>query len=150
MHIATPLHFEGIIKYEDTSNVTDMSHMFAYCRRLIAVPELDFSNVTNMSSMFMYCEELTTIPQINVLNVTNLDGIVYKCESLTTIHLININANIDISFSTKFTREALLEVIGNLVAQTSETKFIGMGSTNLAKLTDEDKAIATGKGWTLA
>jgi hypothetical protein len=27
---------------------------------------------------------------------------------------------------------------------------VTMGSTNLAKLTDEEKAIATNKGWTLA
>lgn len=72
------------------------------------------------------------------------------CRSLEQINMININANLDISASTKFTREALLEIIGNLKAQTSGTKRLTMGSTNLAKLTDEDKAIATNKGWTLA
>ena len=58
--------------------------------------------------------------------------------------------DLDISSSTKFTREALVEIIGNLKAQTSGSKNLTMGSTNLAKLTDEDKAVATGKGWTLA
>ena len=72
------------------------------------------------------------------------------CSSLEEIHMININANLSISASTKFTREALLEIIGNLKAQTSGTKTLTMGSKNLAKLTDEDKAIATNKGWTLA
>ena len=72
------------------------------------------------------------------------------CYNLETIHIININANLDIHYSTKFTREALLEIIGNLKAQTSGTKTLTMGSDNLAKLTDEDKAIATNKGWTLA
>lgn len=72
------------------------------------------------------------------------------CSSLETIHMINVNANLNISSSTKFTREALLEIIGNLKAQTSGNKTLTMGETNLAKLTDEDKAIATNKGWTLA
>ena len=72
------------------------------------------------------------------------------CSSLEEIHMININVNLNISSSTKFTREALLEILGNLKAQTSGTKTLTMGSTNLAKLTDEDKAIATNKGWTLA
>ena len=63
--------------------------------------------------------------------------------------MINIGTNLDISSSTKFTREALLEIIGNLKTVTS-TKTLTMGSTNLAKLTEEDKAIATNKGWTLA
>ena len=71
------------------------------------------------------------------------------CSSLEQIHMININANLRINSSTKFTREALLEIIGNLKAQTSGTKTLTMGATNLAKLTDEDKAIATNKGWTL-
>ena len=73
-----------------------------------------------------------------------------SCSKLTAIHMININANLDISASTKFTREALVEIIGNLKAQTSGSKKLTMGSTNLAKLTDEDKAVATNKGWTLA
>ena len=72
------------------------------------------------------------------------------CSSLEEIHMININVNLNISASTKFTREALLEILGNLKAQTSGSKKLTMGSTNLAKLTDEDKAIATNKGWTLA
>ena len=73
-----------------------------------------------------------------------------SCNVLEEIHMININANLDIHYSTKFTREALLEIIGNLKAQTSGNKTLTMGATNLAKLTDEDKAIATNKGWTLA
>ena len=53
-----------------------------------------------------------------------------------------------IDASTKFTREALVEIIGNL-AEVTSTQTLTMGSTNLAKLTDDDKAVATGKGWTL-
>ena len=71
------------------------------------------------------------------------------CDKLEAVHIKNINANLDISSSTKFTREALLEIIGNL-KNVTETKTLRMGSTNLAKLTNEDKAIATNKGWTLA
>lgn len=71
------------------------------------------------------------------------------CSSLEQIHMININTDLDISASTKFTREALVEVIGNLKAQTSGTKTLTMGETNLAKLTDADKKVATDKGWVL-
>ena len=63
--------------------------------------------------------------------------------------MLNIGANLDIHYSAKFTREALLEIIGNLKTVTT-TKRLTMGATNLAKLTEEDKAIATNKGWTLA
>ena len=38
----------------------------------------------------------------------------------------------------------------NNLATIGTTKTITLGATNLAKLTEGEKAIATGKGWTLA
>ena len=134
----------------DTKNVTNMDSMFSNCFNLANVPLFDTKNVTNMASMFYYCSNLTTVPLFDTSKVTSMNHMFYNCSNLETIHMININANLNISASTKFTREALLEIIGNLKAQTSGTKTLTMGSTNLAKLTDEDKKIATDKGWTLA
>ena len=134
----------------DTSKVTNMNSMFFVCSKLTTIPQLDTSNVTDMGSMFSICSSLTVIPQFDASKVTNMTSMFYICSSLTAIHMININANLDISSSTKFTREALVEIIGNLKAQTSGSKKLIMGSENLAKLTDEDKSVATGKGWTLA
>ena len=133
----------------DTSNVTDMNSMLQDCSRLTNVPSFDTSNVTDMNSMFSNCSRLTSIPSLDTRNVTDMFGMFYYCSSLETIHMINIGVNLDIHYSTKFTREALLEIIGNLKTVTS-TKKLTMGATNLAKLTEEDKAIATNKGWTLA
>lgn len=73
----------------------------------------------------------------------------YDCSNLTEIHMTGMKVSFDIASSTKFTRDALVEILNNLATVTS-TKTLTMGSTNLAKLTDEDKAIATNKGWTLA
>ena len=171
---STAQSFEGCLQPSDTKNVTDMHSMFYECSSLATIPQLDTSKVTNMNSMFFVCSKLTTIPQLDTSNVTDMGSMFsicssltvipqfdaskvtsmksmfYICSSLTAIHMININANLDISSSTKFTREALVEIIGNLKAQTSGSKKLIMGSTNLAKLTDEDKSVATGKGWTLA
>ena len=134
----------------DTSKVTNMYSMFSSCSKLTTVPQFDTSNVTNMAYMFQDCPKLTVIPQFDTSKVTNMSSMFNYCNNLEEIHMININDNLDIHYSTKFTREALLEIIGNLKAQTSGTKTLTIGSTNLAKLTDEDKAIATNKGWTLA
>ena len=147
---STATSFEGCWQYDDTANVTSMDNMFVSCNSIITVPLFDTSNVTNMSYMFNTCLNLTSVPLFDTSNVTNMSNMFSNCSSLEAIHMININANLDISSSTKFTREALVEVIGNLKAQTSGTKTLTMGSTNLAKLTEEDKAIATNKGWTLA
>ena len=171
---STATSFDGCWQYDDSANVTDMYYMFYNCSKLTAVPLFDTSKVTNMASMFYYCSKLTrvplfdtskvtsmasmfgvcskltTVPQFDASNVTSMNYMFSNCNNLEAIHMININAKLDISASTKFTREALIEIIGNLKAQTSGTKTLTMGATNLAKLTDEDKAIATNKGWTLA
>lgn len=142
--------FEGCWQYDDTANVTDMDSMFSSCLSLTTVPLFDTANVKYMASMLYGCSKITTVPRFDTSKVTNMNYMFSNCNNLEEIHMININANLDISASTKFTREALLEIIGNLKAQTSGTKTLTMGSTNLKKLTDEDKAIATNKGWTLA
>ena len=171
---STATSFEGCWQFEDTANVTDMGSMFANCSKLTTVPLFDTSKVTNMYSMFFSCSKLTTVPlfdtsnvtnmnymfqdcpnlinvpQFDTSNVTNMNNMFSYCNNLEEIHMININNNLDIHASTKFTREALLEIIGNLKAQTSGSKKLTMGSTNLAKLTDEDKKIATDNGWPLA
>ena len=133
----------------DTSKVTNMSYMFFSCSKLTSVPSFDTSNVTDISNMFSYCSKLTSVPSFDTSKVTNMSSMFSGCSKLETIHMKNIGTNLNISASTLFTREALLEIIGNLKTVTS-TMRLTMGSTNLAKLTEEDKAIATNKGWTLA
>ena len=132
----------------DTGKVTNMNNMFASCSKLTTIPLLNTSKVTDMSYMFASCSKLTTIPALDVSNVTNMEEMLYRCQNLTAVSILNIGSSLDISASTKFTREALVEIIGNLKT-VSVTKTLTMGSTNLAKLTDDDKAIATNKGWTL-
>ena len=173
--LSSATSFNDIIKYNDTSNVTDMSvlflscssltsiplldtstvtsmyYMFSNCSSLTSIPQLDTSNVTDMSGLFEYCTSLTSIPQLDTSNVTNMTDMFSKCSSLTSIKMKNMKVSFDISASTEFTREALLELINNCFDLTTlnKTATLTMGSTNLAKLTDEDKAIATAKGWTL-
>ena len=48
-----------------------------------------------------------------------------------------------------YDRESIVKVLNNLQSITT-TQTLTLGSTLLAKLTDEDKKIATDKGWTLA
>lgn len=134
----------------NTSKATNMGYMFYYGSNLKTVPQYDTSNVTNTQYMFYGCYNLKIIPSYNIMKVTNTTYMFMGCNNLEAIHMININANLDISYSVSFTREALLEILGNLKAQTSGSKKLTMGADNLAKLTDEDKAIATNKGWTLA
>lgn len=135
----------------NTSNVTNMSHMFEYCYELTSIPQLNTSNVTDMRYMFSNCRNLMSIPALDTSNVTDMEQMFVGCRSLIKISMLNIANNLSISSCTKMTRDALLEVLGNLKDLTGSTsKTLTLGSTLLAKLTDEDKLIATNKNWTLA
>ena len=99
--------------------------------------------------MFYNCNNLTSIPHCNVSKVTNLEGMFAYCYSLKSILMYGMKVKFDISASTQFEQSDLVTILNNLGTVTSNTTLT-MGSTNLAKLTNEDKAIATAKGWTLA
>ena len=135
----------------DTSNVTSMRCMFQKCGSLTSVSTFDTSKVTDMNAMFYLCNSLSSVPTFDTSKVTDMSYMLESCSSLKEVHMFGMKVNFDISSSTKFTREALLEIINNCQDLTGQTSHrIQMGSTNLAKLTDEDKLIATNKNWTLA
>ena len=74
----------------NTSNVTDMSEMFAGLNEItsIDISEWDTSNVTNMSNMFGYCEHLTSVGDISnwdTSNVTDMSRMFSVCDDLTFI-----------------------------------------------------------------
>lgn len=146
--------FEGCSKLTtihqlNTSKVNNMKNMFYDCVSLTSVPQFNTNNVNDMSNMFGWCQKLTVIPQWNVSSVTNMNNMFLGCSSLKSILMTGMQVSFNISASTKFEESDLVTILNNLATVTS-TKTLTMGATNLAKLTDEDKAIATNKGWTLA
>ena len=73
----------------NTSNVTKMMSMFAYCSNLtsVDVSNFDTSNVTDMRSMFRCCNSLTSldVSHFDTKNVTNMGYMFYGCSSLTSL-----------------------------------------------------------------
>ena len=87
----------GVIKLQDTSNVTNMYYMFGNCTNLRTIPLIDTSNVVNMNNMFSYCNSLLFIPQLNTSKVTNMSQIFNNCKSLTTIPQLDTSKVTDMS-----------------------------------------------------
>lgn len=77
---------------------------------------------------------------------------IYECDNLSDIQLqsgFNVSANFsNCSALTAKSMVAMFNALRNLVGSTA--KSLTLGATNLAKLTAEQKAIATTKNWTLA
>ena len=81
----------------DTSNVTNMESMFAYCERISSI---DFSNfntskVSNMKNMFRYLGDLTSLnlSSFNTSSVTTMESMFYDCSSLTNLNLSSFNTS---------------------------------------------------------
>ena len=133
----------------DLHNGTSFKSAWRVCSSLTAFPALDLSKGTNFESTWESCSSLTTMPQLDLSAGTNFSMAWYYCEDLTNLGGFGaIKENFDLSSSPNLTVDSLMNVITQAATVTGKTmKF---GSTNLAKLSDEQKAVATSKGWTLA
>ena len=81
----------------DTSGVTDMSWMFAYCDMTpsLDLTGLDTSNVTDMSHMFEYCLYMRTL-NISCFNTSKVKNMEYMFEDCTWLQELDVS-NFDTS-----------------------------------------------------
>ena len=151
----------------DTSNGTNFNTMFGTCKSLVRIPELDTHNMEKAEQMFSSCEKLTTIPLLNASktksilyafsycsSLTNFGGLENIGEAYSTTQKANyVYYQVELSYSSRLTHESLLNVINNLYdikTKGCNTQKLVLGTSNLAKLTAEEIAIATAKGWTVS
>lgn len=159
----------------NTSKGTNFSYMFSSCSSMINVPNIDVSLGTDFRDMLSSCVLLTDV-YLDTLNGTRFDYMFWNCTSLKSV---TVNISKATSLSYMFSGCTLLESITfincikisglNLsscpltdggasiisdslydYSNSSTTYILKLGTTNLGKLTDEQKAIATNKGWTLS
>ena len=109
----------------------------------------DANVVRSFRYAFQNNTNIEILPAVNCTKASGLDTAFKGCTNLKELKFYNITRNIDLSDCTKMTRDALVEVLNNL-ATVTETRTCTLGANNLSKLTDFDKANATGKGWRLA
>lgn len=127
------------------------SHLFYIntSLELVEFDDCDFSNVITIQQAFDSCSKLK-----NISGLKNLGkGYTQKTTNYSYY-------NLSFSSSHLLTHESLIEVIDKLydlnltygVANggTLYSQKLTLGSTNLAKLTADEIAIATNKGWTVA
>ncbi len=154
-------------------NRTSLYDAFAQMYNLLSIEEIDTSNITNMYGAFRECENLITIPALNAEKVTNIDGVLSYTNSLTNVGgFINLGMAYDTSkeanysnytlqlgrlymdsYSKNLTHESLMNIINNLYdikTKGCNAQKLILGTTNINKLTSEEIAIATEKGWTVS
>ena len=154
----TKIRDYAFYKYSNLSNVTIPNsitsigeYAFSDCTGLTSI-DLNEGITSIGDSAFYKCSSLTSITIPNsVIRIEN--GVFDRCSNLTNVTIENgFNANnLNLSASTKYTHDTILSWLNALYDRTGLSTYkLIIGTTNLNKLTDEEKAIATNKNWTLA
>lgn len=85
------------MSYLNTSEVTNMEGMFAYCANItsIDVSHFDTSNVTDMNAMFSLCYKLTDldVSQFNTAKVTDMGCMFMSCLALRSLDLSSFDTS---------------------------------------------------------
>lgn len=156
-----------IPKYE-IGNLISLSYAFNNCESLEEIPQIDTSNVTDFTGTFYGCKRLKNISLLDCGKVTTFTYASYNkvfrsCESLENLGGLkdlgkSFTTNqlyVYLTDSPKLTYSSLMNLINNLYDMTLNTSFkntptLYLHSSTKALLSDEDIAIATSKGWTIA
>lgn len=165
-------------KYSGDFNATNsISGLFQQCTNLSGDISINAPNATSANSAFYLCKNINSITLTTApltiygqmfLNATKLQSVYnlnlgetseaqyqpFYCSNLTNITFADgsiINNSTSFSSCTKLTVDSILNILNILKDLTGSTfATLTLGAENLAKLTDEQKAIATNKNWVLA
>lgn len=85
-------HIECVDDDYDVSQVTNISHLFNGCYRLIKAPTMNTSHITNAQQIFNTCESLVTVPVYDFSSLTgnNNYNMFNYCPLLSNDSLNNI------------------------------------------------------------
>lgn len=154
-------------------SATNMTYFFQGCSSLITIPEIDTFKISSMNYMFQDCSSLTTLPLLNMEKITSINSAfskTYNLENVLGFYALGkaytsktknySNYQLNLSDSTKLTHDSLMNIINNLYdlnltykvssGGTLASQSLKIGSENIAKLTEEEIAIATAKGWNVS
>ena len=126
----------------DTSNVTTMSYMFSDCYSLTSldVKNFDTSNVTDMSYMFDYCNGLTSLDVSNfdTSQVTDMSWMFYECTHLTSLDLRSFDTSNVTSMSDMFRNCSSLTILDVSSFDTSKVTDMSAMFEDCSSLTSLD------------
>ena len=157
----------------NTSAGTNFTSMFAGCNSLMEVPLLNTISATNLTQMFNGAQSIIYLPSFNTANVTTVSSTFQNCYNLRELPALSlpvctvftswINGNTSLSKSGVINPTRSHSYTGNSLSQANiVTIFNNLGTASVAQtitvssnpgyagLTVGERAIATGKGWTIA
>lgn len=136
--------------YLDDNRVALYLGFFNECSKLQAIPK-EFTNQLSpyrLRCIFSGCYVLESVPYLDMTNAFYGLGMFDERVNLKELNLVNINIAIDLSFCINLTKSSLQNVLAGLKDRNGQEKLsIGLGSVNIAKLTQNELNVAINKNW---
>lgn len=125
---------------------------------LKVLQEIDFSgtDTSHISTFLNFCNTCSALVRFKGIldvksNTANIANIFGNCSNLEEVYIKNLNSSgLNLSGSPKLKKECLVFLLENAIATSSETRTINMGPSNTAKLSPEELAVGTNKGYTIS
>ena len=140
----------------DFSKCFNFKEAFAYCTGIETLPVIDMSNASATNTNYVFdSSTIKTIRKIILgtksksqylfLRADGLENVEFEGEILSSMYFNSAN---------NLTHDSLMNIINALKDYSEDTSgtvyTITLGSTNKAKLTDDELNMITNKGWTYA
>ena len=145
-----------------SKEVIDCFTMFKDCRSITTIPEYDFSSADNVEQLLNNCVNLKSLPLLDFGKVKKINSFFGENELTYLTDLggfqnlkIDWNDGYGLNKCPNLTKESVLNVINHLYdfranGDSTTTKTIKFNSKSLSLLSDEEKQIATNKGWVIS
>ena len=141
----------------DLSGVTAFNATFDNCRSLASISFPGTIHITQNQGMYLTFRRCVKLETIDLSNLDFTSNATFNqtfawCDSLKNLTFkadAGIAQNISVNNCEQLTVTSLLSLF-NALATVTAARTCTIGSVNLAKLSEAEKAIATDKGWTLA
>ena len=139
----------------DTSKATNLESFAQVTDAILRFNVIDLSSANNTYGMLWNCNNLKRVEKVISSEKTSYLAHAFRAPNLEHCLFEGIIAQngFSVQYCTKLDKESLLSILDCLkdyAYDTSGTVWkVTLGSTNLDKLSAEEKAIATNKGWVL-
>lgn len=132
-----------------TQNILNTAGTFQGCASLVKAPDWNLSFATSVATMFSGCTNLASIPEYNLAGVTSVTTNMFlNCYQLQKGKTTGLRYTITYQ-NCKLSRTALVDIFNGLGTAVGTQSITITSNYGAASLTAGERAIATGKGWTI-
>lgn len=149
---------EAVLLPKFTRGISNFTYMFDRCIKIknIDLTSMNFSSPSSMASVFNGCKSLESVnlSTLNTRNITSANSAFNDCTSLSNIIFSeNLFPNtgfndLDLSYS-PLTHDCAVDIFNKLATRTNSPS-LKLSATTKGYLTENEIAIATGKGWVVS